>query len=174
MTRKKFLSFFSALFLAMYCFNALVYAVSDRIYPHVFGSAYRMFLYHYQYPYQYIMIFTIILALCAALFIKFFNRLEGIKKYLGIAVLFAVSLALSSVAGGVLWKLHDMQAGFTPTGWRFYQDLLWGMKTGLFLGWWIALTSFPYNLIVFAGDLAAVLVFYKPSRFPLWKDPSNP
>lgn len=174
MSLKKFLSFFSALFLAMYCFNALVYTVCERIYPNVFGSFFRMFLYHYQYPYQYILVFSLILALCAALFIRFFNRFQGFKKYTGLAIVFAAALVISCVAGGVLWKVHDMQAGFFPKGWRFLQDLFWGMRTGLFLGWQIVLTSFPYNLIVFAGDLAAVLIFYKPSRFPLWKEPGAP
>jgi hypothetical protein len=174
MKANKFLSFFSAVFLSMYCFNAALYAVCERIYPNVFGSAYRMFLYHYEHPYQYIMVFTLILALCAALFIRYFNRLRGFKKAAGIAVTLAVAFIASCAAGGALWKIHDMQAGFYTQGWRFVSDILWGMKTGVLLGWRIVLSSFPYNLIVLAGDLAVILIFYKPSRFPLWKESDHP
>jgi hypothetical protein len=170
MFRNKFLSFFSAIFLVTYCFNSVVYAVLLSMGLKPFGTLYRMFLYHYEHPYQFILIFTIILALCAAIFIKFFNKWKGWKKYAGIAGTFAVAFIISCMAGGILWKLYDMQAGFTPKGWQFWSDLVWGLWAGLAVGWQVVLYSFPYNLIVLAGDVAAVFFFYKPSRFTQWKD----
>jgi hypothetical protein len=169
MNRRKFLSFFSAIFLATYCFNVIVYAVLSSFGLTVFGSLYRMFQYHDQHPYQFILVFTIILALCSALFIRKFNKWKGAKKYAGIAVTFAAAFIVSCMAGGFLWKIYDMQANFTPRGWQYWKDLLWGVTTGLLAGWQVVLYSFPYNLIVLAGDFAAVLFFYDPSRFTPWK-----
>jgi hypothetical protein len=170
MNRRKFLSFFSAIFLSIYCFNALVYTILASLGIRVFGSLFRMFLYQDQHPYQFILVFSLLLALCTAVFINFFHGLKGLKKYLGIAVTFAAAFALSCAAGGLLWKIYDMQANFAPSGWQFWKDLFRGIQAGVLSGWKIALLSFPFNLIVAAGDLAAVLIFFKPSRFTLWKD----
>ena len=53
----------------------------------------------------------------------------------------------ASIPGGVLWKIHDMQAGFFTKGARFWDDLLWGASAGLQVGWLIVLLSLPYNVI---------------------------
>lgn len=58
-----------------------------------------------------------------------------------------LTILLSSAPGGVLWKVHDMYAGYFPADARLWIDLLWGAKKGLSEGWVIILISVPYNVI---------------------------
>ena len=56
------------------------------------------------------------------------------------------TIFVASIPGGILWKIHDMQAGFSTTGSRFWSDLLWGAATGLQTGWLVIALSLPYNV----------------------------
>jgi hypothetical protein len=135
--------------LSSFCTWSIAYAAVHYFTDNVFGSLYRMFLYHYVHPYQYIFIVSVIYSIIATIWSYFFHQTSGFRRFSGIIMLLLLSLLVSSVAGGMLWKIHDMQAGFFTTGFRFMNDMLWGARYGFLLGWLLALLSIPYNIIVF-------------------------
>ena len=114
---------------------------------HVFGALYRMFLYHDAHPFQYIAIVCIVFASVASLLTPSFTHLKTWRRFLAIVGLMLGSIIIASIPGGILWSLHDMQAGYFPTGARFWNALAWGATTGLRIGWLIILLSIPYNIV---------------------------
>jgi hypothetical protein len=112
--------------------------------------------YHHEYPYQYILLFSFILSIVAGVASMLFERVKIIVRYLIIILIFPVTALVSSIAGGMMWKLHDMMAGYFTTGTQFINDLLWGAKMGLKLGWIILLRSIPYNIIMLAAGMALI------------------
>ena len=116
----------------------------------VFGALYRMFLYHWEHPFQYIILACIIYAFCASLGVIWFPNLIKWKQKIFIMAVIMMTILISSVPGGVLWKIHDMQAGRFTEGEQFWLDLYWGAEAGLCLGWAIILLSIPYNIICVA------------------------
>lgn len=64
------------------------------------------------------------------------------------------TLVIGSVLGGVLWKYHDMQAGYFPDGSRMSADFLWGAWTGLWIGPVIVLLSIPLNVLALISGYA--------------------
>lgn len=116
---------------------------------HPFGAWMRMFCYHYAHPFQYITVAAVAFALTAAPFIALLPP-AGAKKKLGIVAAILASIIPASAAGGMLWKLHDMQAGYFTEGSRFWDDMAWGAVNGLQIGWLLVLLSAPFNILCFA------------------------
>ena len=114
---------------------------------HVFGSLFRMYLYHEAHPFQYIALITTTYALIATACIHRWPHLAGWRRAFAIVGIIGATILVASAPGGALWKIHDMQAGHFTTGARFWRDLLWGASTGLELGWLILALSAPYNII---------------------------
>lgn len=111
----------------------------------VFGSWYRMFDYHDQHPLPYIAVCCFFYGLLAARYAPAIAR-QPLGRRLGATALLVVgTVLLSSPVGGVLWHLHDMQAGYYPANWP--TALLAGAGNGLLIGWLIALLSAPYNAL---------------------------
>lgn len=133
-----FFAFFSCSFgLAALIYHALALLTNGLL---IFGVLPRMFLYHWQYPNQYIALVCLVYALLAtALAPRIAHR-----PSLAIWIVLATPL-LASPLGGMLWYLHDMQAGYFPNSWG--KRLMDGAGEGILLGWLIVLLSFPYNVI---------------------------
>lgn len=113
----------------------------------VFGSWYRMFEYHNQHPYQYIAIVAVAYGLTAAVWARFLGHLTGVKRVGSIVAVMLVALFLASVPGGLLWGIHDIQAGFVPPLPVMRRNLMWAATTGLTFGWVIIGLSIPYNIL---------------------------
>jgi hypothetical protein len=113
---------------------------------HVFGALYRMFLYHEQHPAQYIAIVAFFYALLVAAW-GVRSHSTGWRWHRSLLAIFALTLLLSSAAGGVLWTFHDMQAGYFPPWGRRLAMFEDGIVSGITLGWLIFLLSFPLNVI---------------------------
>jgi len=114
---------------------------------HVFGGLYRMFLYHESHPFQYIAVVALTYGVIATGCALRLSRLAGWRHSAAIVGIIFATVLVASVPGGVLWKIHDMQAGYFTTGSRFWSDLLWGASTGLQVGWLVIALSLPYNII---------------------------
>jgi hypothetical protein len=129
---------------------SIVYFVIAEIFNHPYplGALYRMFLYHWVHPYQYILVVSIVYGILATIWYYYFYELKTWKKYLSIVGLLVITVAISSIPCGVLWVIHDAQAGFFPETSYFVKNLFWGAKTGLYLGWFIVALSIPYNIIM--------------------------
>jgi hypothetical protein len=128
---------------------SLAYMLLVRIMPDgaVFGSWYRMHLYHYSYPFQYILVVAVAYGLVTTIWARFLGHLTGWKRALSIIAVMLLSLIVASVPGGILWAIHDIQAGFVPQPSILRENLIWAGTTGLVLGWLIVLLSIPYNII---------------------------
>jgi len=139
---------FVYLLLSFFLIASLVYFVLNKLVPNgVFASLSRMVPYHNKHPYQYIAVVSIIYSIIAFLNVLFFKKPSWKKiifVYLGIVF---SSIFIASISGGILWKIHDMQAGFFPSGIKFARDILWGASRGLRFGWLIFTLSVPYNII---------------------------
>ena len=79
---------------------------------------------------------------------SFSNRFKNskLKKQIILNVLIiTLTILLSSPFNGILWPLHDMQAGYLPNNWL--EILITYRKSwGLSIGCFIILTSIPYNI----------------------------
>jgi len=113
----------------------------------VFGALPRMFLYHESHPFEYIALVALTYGVVVTVCVHRFPPLHGWCRGIAICGIMLTTIILASVPGGVLWKIHDMQAGFFTKGARFWGDLLEGAFTGLQIGWLILALSFPYNAI---------------------------
>jgi hypothetical protein len=142
----KLFSFFTgtAFFLA-----ALSYFLFQAVMPEgrVFGAAYRMSLYHEMHSYQYIALIAITYGLIVTPCALRWPTLKGLRQILCILTIMIATILVASVPGGILWKIHDMQAGYFPAGAKFWNDLLWGASEGLQIGWLIIGLSIPYNIV---------------------------
>ena len=114
---------------------------------YVFGVFFRMILYHWHYPLQYIALISFFYGVTATLWAEYYGHLKLWKRFCSILGMFVVTILLSSAPGGILWKIHDMQAGFFPSGQKLWSDLTWGASQGIFLGWLIIALSIPYNFL---------------------------
>ena len=133
------------------CFglSSLVYLLLRSVMPggYVFGLWFRMPPYHYLHPFQYIGVVAICYGILAAFLAERFGPLPFWKRVVSILGLIFATLLVSSIPGGILWTIHDMQAGFVPSGHRFWDDLFRGAANGLRFGWLILALSIPYNLV---------------------------
>ncbi|MDB6110408.1 MAG: hypothetical protein JWR69_2158 [Pedosphaera sp.] len=142
----KLFTFFAA---SAFILGAVGYLALHAVMPrgYVFGGLYRMFLYHEAHPFQYIAVVAFIYALIATVCVARWPHLAGWRRFATIICIIVATVFVASVPGGVLWKIHDMQAGFFTTGARFWNDLSWGASTGLQIGWLVIALSLPYNII---------------------------
>ncbi len=134
--------------------GSLGYLALQAVMPrgYVFGRLYRMFLYHESHPFQYVAVIAVTYAGIATMCALRWPRLAGWPRFAAIVAIMVSTVLVASLPGGMLWKIHDMQAGFFTTGARFWNDLLWGASTGLQIGWLVIALSLPYNIIgLFAG-----------------------
>ena len=129
--------------------GCLVYMLLETIMPsgNVFGRWYRMFLYHYQHPYQYILVVALSYGFIATVWTRFYGYLIAWKRAISIIMVMLFSLVIASVLGGVLWAIHDIQAGFLPPLDVLWGNLTWAATTGLTFGWVIIGLSIPYNIL---------------------------
>lgn len=125
---------------------------------YVFGGLFRMHMYHDEHPLQYIAVVSIAFGIVGTFWLRLFGHTTGWMRWTSMFAAIVVTIIVASVPGGVLWKIHDMQAGYFPPGSRFWDDLLWGAKEGLMVGWLVVVTSFPYNLL---GLVVGLLVLHR-------------
>lgn len=133
--------------LSTFFIGSATYIILDLFQRDVFYGLYRMFMYHTAFPFQYIGLVSIVFGLVGALWVKYFGKTRGFIRYFTILITLLLTVILSTPAGGVLWKLHDMQLGFFSEGQRFWKDLWWGVTQSVFVSPIIARHSFPFNLI---------------------------
>ncbi len=112
---------------------------------YVFGVSYRMMLYHWEFPLQYIAIVCFFYGIIASIFSEKFKNQKTLGRILICLIIIILSILFSSPFGGMLWFLHDMNAGFFPQNW-FSKILYTGSLWGLQMGWYIILLSIPYNV----------------------------
>ncbi len=152
-------------FLAACCFTlgAAGYFLLWMIMPEgwVFGALYRMFVYHWEHPLQYIGLMSVCYSLVATVMISLPGDPVGKHPRLAVPLIIGLSILIASPAGGVLWVIHDMQAGYFPEGSRFWDDIQWGAKEGIRCGWLIILTSMPYNILGLVVGYHVTLRGYK-------------
>lgn len=140
-------SFLSAIYLFLKAIALAVYGEPKA----VFGSLFRMYRYHEQHPYQYILLIALIYGCLATAWAYYKGRVQkGWERAASIVSVMLLTVLLSSAPGGMLWVLHDVQAGFFPGMRLFWRALRWGAIAGLQLGWLIFLLSIPYNIICLA------------------------
>lgn len=125
-----------------------VYYLLWLIMPHhyVFGAPNRMFLYHVDHPIQYISIPCFFYGFFANLFAAKFSKAKIIKRILLTLAIVVLTVLISSPFGGMLWHLHDMLAGYFPSGWPL-KMITYGTSWGIGVGWLIIGISIPYNII---------------------------
>lgn len=135
--------------LACWALGSIGYLLLVHIMPGgaVFGSWYRMFEYHYQHPYQYIGIVAVAYGLTAAAWARFLGQIAGVRRMVSIVGVMIAAILLASVPGGLLWGIHDVQAGFVPPLPVLRHNLIWAATTGLTFGWVIIALSIPYNIL---------------------------
>ncbi len=141
------LKLFGYFALSAFVLSSVVYFVMHSISPYVFAGLFRMFMYHESHPLQYIAIVAITYAVIATVCVLRLPKLTRWRQRAAIVAIMLLSVIMASVPGGILWKIHDMQAGFFTTGERFWSDLFWGASTGLSVGWMVIALSIPYNVI---------------------------
>ncbi len=113
---------------------------------HVFGALYRMFLYHWAFPMQYIAIPCFFYGIIASLFAIKFQNSKIIGRIIITILIIVLVILVSSPFGGMLWHLHDMNAGYFPKHWiskMITNGFIWGLE----MGWLIIALSIPYNII---------------------------
>ncbi len=130
------------------------YLAISTLFGYAFAGLFRMFMYHEEHPLQYIGIVAVVFGILGAIWWRNFGDAIGLKRWISILACVALTILIASVPGGILWAIHDMQAGFFPEGSRFWSDLRWGAKEGLLVGWLVILMSIPYNLIGLAAGTA--------------------
>jgi hypothetical protein len=126
---------------------AISYIILNNWFKHPIATLYRMYGYQNQYPFQYIGIVAVSFGAFGSLWIKYFGLSQGWRRGLTMTVAMLATIIVSSPMGGVLWHIHDMQAGFMPSNSEIARKITSGIGEGLSTGWLIALLSFPFNLI---------------------------
>jgi hypothetical protein len=127
----------------------------------VFGALYRMFVYHWAHPLQYIGMVTLSYSVVATAAILMPGNPVGKWPRPVIPLIIVLSIALASPAGGVLWVIHDMQAGYFPEDSRFWDAIGWGAVEGMTTGWLVILLSIPYNILGFVVGYQLTLSGYR-------------
>ncbi|MEO5712217.1 MAG: hypothetical protein ABIT37_01905 [Luteolibacter sp.] len=127
----------------------------------VFGALYRMFLYHWAHPLQYIGLVSFHYAVVANVGISLPGNPVGRWPRLVIPLIIILSIVLASPTGGVLWAIHDMQAGYFPEDRRFWEAIRWGAVEGMTTGWLVILLSVPYNILGFVVGYQLTLRAYR-------------
>jgi hypothetical protein len=146
--------------LASTCFllGGAGFFLMGAVFDYVFGGLFRMFMYHDEHPLQYIAVASFVFGFVGTFWLRIFGHTIGWKRWVSIVGAIVLTIVVASVPGGILWKIHDMQAGYFPQGTRFWEDLIWGAKEGLMVGWLVIVVSMPYNLL---GLGIGVLVLHR-------------
>ena len=120
---------------------------------YVFGIVYRMPLYHWEFPIPFIMIPCFFYGITATLFSNFFAKQRIVGQILLTILVIFITILLTSPFGGMLWHFFDMLYGFFPKNWvsNMVEE---GFNEGIGVGWFIILTSIPYNI------LGSIVCFY--------------
>ncbi|MDY7394550.1 hypothetical protein UMM65_04810 [Aureibaculum sp. 2210JD6-5] len=126
----------------------LVYYLLWVIMPghRVFGSLYRMFLYHWKFPILYILIPCFFYGILATLLANKFKSKNVSGKIIITILIIVLTVLISSPFGGMLWHYHDMQAGYFPENW-ISKMVSYGISWGFQMGWIVIGLSVPYNII---------------------------
>jgi hypothetical protein len=161
---KRFLFFCLAGFtLAAGAYYVLVLLMPDG---RVFGSVFRMYLYHLQFPLQYIFIPCFFYAIIASAFSRWFAKSKLTAQLFIMTIIIVLTILISSPVGGMLWYYHDMDAGHFPESW-FSKMVEYGFVDGLGFGWLIIGLSFPYNLV------CCILAFFLTRKGSEWFERMN-
>jgi hypothetical protein len=162
-TTGAFLRFFAVLFASSFVVGLGAYWILHSLFgqAHVFASWFRMFNYHERHPAQYLAVVAFFYALFTAVWATRWNP-RGWRRHLSVLGILIGTLLLSSVASGILYAVHDMQAGYFPAWDRQVEAFKYYVGAGLALGWILVLYSFPLNL--FAVPFAYVAAYYLPLR----------
>jgi hypothetical protein len=146
--------------LASTCFllAGAAYFLMSALFGHAFGGLFRMFMYHEGHPLQYVAVVSVVFGVVGSIWLRIFGHTAGLKGWISIFAAIGLTIAVASVPGGILWKIHDMQAGYFPQGARFWYDLLWGAKEGMMVGWLVIVASVTYT---FVGLAVGVLVLHR-------------
>ncbi|WP_420453924.1 hypothetical protein [Rubrivirga sp.] len=136
--------------------GSLVAAVLGAAGGPVFGSLYRMHTYHVQHPFAFLALASVVFGVVGAGWVRAFGRSVGVRRWASAVGAIALTVVVASVPGGVLWVAYDMAAGFVPDGPAFWSQIGWGAATGLQVGWLVALTSVPFNVLGVAYGLFAL------------------
>ncbi|MEM8506025.1 MAG: hypothetical protein AAF716_23110 [Cyanobacteria bacterium P01_D01_bin.1] len=156
---KRRIALFFGYAIASFSFTSLTYAILKAtkltIYGEhglVFGALFRMYLYHEQHPYQYLLLVALVYSGLATVWANHVGRTQrGWQRRVSIVGVMVLTVVCSSVPGGMLWVVHDMQAGYFPGVAYFWKNLQWGAGTGLSVGWLIFVLSIPYNVLCLLG-----------------------
>ena len=132
-----------------FIFGGAGFLLMSALFEHVFGGLFRMFMYHEEHPLQYITVVSVVFGIIGTFWLRVFGHTTGRRRWISIIGAIGLTIVVASIPGGILWKIHDMQAGYFPRGARFLEGLLWGAKEGLMEGWLVIVASIPYNLLGF-------------------------
>jgi len=113
---------------------------------YVFGTLYRMYLFHYDHPMQFIWIPCFFYGIIATWLANYFSKQRITGKILLTMLIILLTILLSSPFGGMLWYYYNFKAGYFPADW-FSRMIINGTTEGLLLGWLIVGLSIPYNII---------------------------
>ena len=158
-----FLRLFAILFVSSFAVGLGTYWVLHSIcgQAHVLASWFRMFNYHEQHHAQYIGVVAFIYAALTAGWATRWTP-RGWRRHVSVLGVLVVTLLVSSALAGILYALHDMQAGYFPSWERQVAAFRYYVSAGLALGWILVTFSFPLNL--FAVPFAYVTAYYLPLR----------
>lgn len=144
LTTKRLLFYWAASFIIATVLYFILLAIMPNNY--VFGSLYRMFLYHEEYPISFIAIPCFFYGIIANFMSDKFAKLNISKQILLTIAIITFTILISSPFGGMLWHYYDMKAGYFPSNWAAKMIKL-GFEWGLEGGWLIFCLSIPYNII---------------------------
>ncbi len=141
---KLFLTHFLLFTIISWLFGAVGYMLVFHIQGYdVFGAVFlvRIPLYYNQYPYQYIFIVAVTYGLVATLWVRSRGHLRGWRRVTSIGAAIFIVIVVASIPGGILWAVHDIQAGFVPPFDTLVNHLFSiGMAGPIFI-WSILITS---------------------------------
>jgi len=156
LTRRAIL--FSNLTGAAFLLGGVGFMLADAVLEMPFGGLFRMYSYHEEHAFQYIGLVAVIFGAVGTVWHEWLGSWRGWRRWLSILAVMVVTILLASAPGGVLYAIHDMQAGYFPEGERFRDALWWGAEQGLMLGWLVILASIPYNV---TGLVIGALVLHR-------------
>jgi len=158
-----FLRLFAVLFASSLAVGLVAYWILNSLcgQQHVFASWIRMFNYHEQHHAQYITLVALIYSTLTAAWATRWTP-HGWRRHLSVLAVLVITLLVSSALAGILYALHDMQAGYFPIWERQVAAFRYYVEAGLALGWVLVLFSFPLNL--FAVPFAYATAYYLPLR----------
>lgn len=84
----------------------------------------------------------------SAVLSPFVSRLTGPKRWVAIVTMMLVTVILAAIPGGLLWAIHDMQAGYFPPADRLQSALIRGAADRLAVGWIVIALSIRNNIVM--------------------------